>query len=195
MLASALHLAHYQIEQIQQSSPNDIPWQVYGVLRTWLAECSTKTTLGALKDALAKIGVEDIKLYDIGASNQTISLIPSTLDLVPIPYGGESFLLDMSEKLQCCWRHVGSLMGIPKSTLDKHALQNQQLNEQSYQMLLTWQRENGHEATYGAVFRAAQRMHEHNPDVVNDAWCYCVHYLEQSIPMANSTGSPTITTF
>ena len=183
MLACALHLAHYQIEQIQQSSPNDIPWQVYGVLRTWLAECSTKTTLGAFKDVLAKIEVEDIKLYNVGTPDQTISLVPSNLDLVPVPYsgsGGETFLLNMSEKLQCCWRHVGSLMGIPKSTLEKYALQNQRLNEQSYQMLLTWQRENGREATYGTVFRAAQRMHQHNPDVVNDAWCYCVHYLEQN---------------
>ena len=51
LLACASQLAYYQTEQIQQSSPNNTPWQVYGVLRTWLAGCSTKTILGALKDA------------------------------------------------------------------------------------------------------------------------------------------------
>lgn len=190
LLAQAFHLELYQLEEILQNSLDDTPWQMYGVLRAWLATCvrcsRDGATLGALKDALSNIKVDDIKLSDFSdqSNRQGISLAPSELDTIPVQEGwsgdsaSDGFLLKLSEKLQCCWRKVGSLMGIPKSTLDVVAQENNQLHEQAYQMLLRWQREGGRTATYGVVFAAIQRLHQHNPDIVNDAWVYCVHYLE-----------------
>lgn len=185
LLAQALHLEQHQLEEIQHSSRNDIPWQVYCLLRTRLAKCSSETTLGTLLDVLLKIEVDCVKIST--SDPQNISLVPSHLDEKPIvatdqdglPGREGCFLLNLSEKLQCCWRKVGSLMGIPKHYLDIQEHQNHQLYEQSYQMLHGWCRRKGAEAKHGVVFRALQRLHELNPDVVNDAWCYCVHYLQE----------------
>lgn len=187
-LGQVLHLEHSQTERIQYERPNDVSWQVYYVLIEWLAKnakCYSETTLGALKDALSKIEVTDIKISDLGdTSDRGISLISTNLDTIPIvdpPAPENTFLLKLSEKLQCCWRKIGSLMGIPKSSLDARAEENDQLHEQAYQMLLTWQKETMYEATtHGVVFKAVQRLHEHHPSVVNDAWLYCVHYSEQN---------------
>lgn len=184
-LAQALCLEHHQLEEIQCSS-NDISWQVYSLLRAWLARSVSGNTLGALLDALSKIEVEGVRLSEAGAAAdlQSLSLVPSCLDQEPIPGSlfasrdGGAFLLSLSEKIQCCWRKIGSLMGMPRSTLDIHACQYHHLHEQSYQLLLSWCKERGLEATHGVVFRAIQRLHELSPDVVNDAWCYCVYYLE-----------------
>ena len=196
-LGQVLHLERYQIEQIQYERPSDISWQVYSVLREWLAANAGRfgtTTLGALKDALSNIEVTDIKISELGDTpDQGISLISTNLDKIPIAdlqVPEEMFLLNLSEKLQCCWRTVGSLMGTPKGVLDVKAEENDQLHEQAYQMLLTWQKETKRrDATHGVLFKAVQRLHEHHPGIVNDAWLYCVHYLEQSshyIPEATS---------
>ena len=190
MLAQALHLEQRQLEVVQHGCWNNISWQVYCVLRTRLAKCSSELTLGMLLDVLSKIEVNDVKLSEIGTSDpQNVSLVPSHMDQKPILAATDrddllagregGFLVNLSEKLQCCWRKVGSLMGIPKHCLDIQERQNHRLDEQSYQMLYAWCKMNGDEATYGVVFRAIQRLHELHPDVVNDAWCYCVHYLQQ----------------
>ena len=92
----------------------------------------------------------------------------------------EDFFVNLSEKLQCCWRKVGSLMGIPKRFLDVQAEENDSLHEQAYQMLWNWQRENRRrDTTHGVVFKAVQRLFKHHPGIVNDAWLYCVHHLEK----------------
>ena len=188
-LAQALHLKHYQLERIQYESPTDISWQVYSILREWLATngYSGATTLGALKGALWKVEVTDIHISEPGdASSQAqgVSLISTSLDIIPIADPQvleENFLLLLSEKIQCCWRKVGSLMGMPKSLLDIRAQENDQLHEQAYQMLLTWQKENWHnDATHGILFKAVQRLHKHHSDIVNDAWFYCIHYVEKN---------------
>ena len=180
MLGQALHLEQYKIGRIQYESPNDISWQIYSILREWLAanagSCSETTTLGALKDALSKIEIEDIRISD--PLDQCTSLIPTSLDAVPTTdiHKSEVFFLVLSEKLQCCWKLVGSLMGISKSTLDAHTIHDN-LHEQAYQMLLTWQKEMVYECTtYGVLFKAVQRLHNHNSDIVHDAWLYCIHY-------------------
>ena len=185
-LGQALHLEHYKIERIQSESPNDISWQVYSILREWLAVnygChSETTTLGALKEALSKIEIEDIRISD--PLDHNTSLMSTSLDTIPVTDLHKSaFLFNLSEKLQCCWRLVGSLMGISKSKLDAHTIQckNNKLHEQAYQMLLTWQKETVYECTtHGVVFKAVQRLHEHYSDIVHDAWLYCIHYLEQN---------------
>ena len=185
-LRQALHLERYQIDQIQYESPNDIAWQVYSILREWLAAnagCPGTTTLGALVDTLSKIEVTDIEISEPNdVSSQ--ALISTSLDKIPIAdlqIAEENFLLLLSEKLQWCWRTVGSLMGIPKGALDVRAAENNQLHEQAYQMLLTWQKETGRkDATLGVLFKAVQRLHKHQPGNVNDAWVYCVHYLEEN---------------
>ena len=151
----------------------------------WLAisYSSSETTLGTLLNALVKIEVESIELSQIvPGDSRKISLVPSEVDNEQIPdprsEGKDEyqFLLNLGVKLQCCWRKVGSLMGIPKHVLDVLAIEHRQLSEQSYQMLQTWQKgSRGCDCTYGLVFKAVQRMHEHNPDIVNDAWVYCVH--------------------
>jgi hypothetical protein len=190
-LGQALHLEVYQIEQIQCESPSDVSWQVYSILQEWLAGHfgATSTTLGALKDALSKIGVTDIsiKFPELGdeASNQDVSLISTSLDAIPIAkldeVSEENFLVNLSEKLQYCWRKVGSLMGISKNSLDKRAAENDQLHEQAYQMLLNWQKENWHkDTTHGVLFKAVQRLLKHHPGIVIDAWAYCVHHLEKN---------------
>ena len=186
-LAQALHLEHYQLERIQRESPTDISWQVYIVLREWLATngYSGATTLGALEDALSMVEVTDINISELGdVSEQGISLISTSLDTIPVAdpqVSEEKFLVFIGEKLQCCWRKVGSLMGIPKSLLDVRAQENDQLYEQAYQMLLTWQKENRHkDATHGILFKAVQRLHKHHSDIVNDAWLYCIHYVEKN---------------
>lgn len=185
-LGQALHLERYQIEQVQCESQDDISWQVYSILREWLARDFGGTTLGALKDALSKIGVTDINISESGddASNQDVSLISTSLDLVPIAelqVTEEDFLVNLSEKLQYCWRKVGSLMGIPKRFLDVRAKENDKLHEQAYQMLWNWQRENWRrDTTHGVVFKAVQRLLKHHPDTVIDAWAYCVHHLEKN---------------
>ena len=175
------------MQRIQDESQTDISWQVYSILIEWLATNAGRytetTTLGALKDALSKIEVEDIKISELrDASDRGISLISTNLDTIPIGHvsvSRENFLLNMSEKLQCCWRQVGSLMGLPKNILDTQASQNDQLHEQAYQMLLTWQKKTKFEATtHGVLFKAVQRLHDHHPSIVNDAWLYCAHYLE-----------------
>ena len=189
-LAQALHLECSQMERIQYERPNDVSWQVYNILIEWLAanagSCS-EMILGALKDALSKIEVTDIKISELHVGDSldhSISLISTNLDTIPITnveVPGDNFLLTLSEKLQCCWRKIGSLMGLPKSVLDVRAEENDQLHEQAYQMLLTWQKETEFKAaTHGVVFKAVQRLHEHHPGTVNDAWVYCVHYLEQN---------------
>ena len=160
---------------------------MYSVLREWLAANAgrySETTLGTLKDALSKVGIEDIKISELSdMSDRGISLLSTSLDTVSIMDSPNDvcreFVLNLSEKLQCCWRQVGSLMGVSKSTLDIEASQNvDQLHEQAYQMLLTWQNKSKHEAvTYGVLFKAVQRVHDHRPDIVNDARLYCEHYL------------------
>lgn len=183
-LGLALHLEHYQIEQVQNESPDDISWQVYSILQEWLAGDFGATTLGALKDALSKIGVTDINVSEPGgdASNQDVSLISTSLDSIPITELQviEDFFVNLSEKLQYCWRKVGSLMGIPKRFLDVQAKENDTLHEQAYQMLWNWQRKNwSRDTTHGVVFKAVQRLFKHHPGIVNDAWAYCVHHLEK----------------
>jgi hypothetical protein len=189
ILGQALHLERYQIEQIQFESPNDVSWQVYSILQEWLAGHVGATTLGALKDALSKIGVTDIniKFPELGdeASNQDVSLISTSLDAIPIAkldeVSEEKFLVNLSEKLQYCWRKVGSLMGIPKNSLDVRAAESDQLNEQAYQMLWKWQKENWRkDTTHGVLFKAVQRLLKHHPGIVIDAWTYCVHHLEKN---------------
>ena len=199
-LAQALHLECYQLERIQYESPTDVSWQVYSILREWLAinGYSGAITLGALKDALSKVEVTDIHISEPGDTSsqaQGVSLIPTNLDMIPVAdpqVPEENFLLLLSEKIQCCWRKVGSLMGIPKGLLDVRVLENDQLHEQAYQMLLTWQKENRYkDATHGVLFKAVQRLHKHQPDIVNDAWLYCIHYVEQSSHFATKFEATT----
>lgn len=197
-MAHTLNLKSQQSDEIQQKSPNDTAWQVYCVLRMWLASClstdSTKATLGLLLDALLKVDVDGVMLSE--RDPQNISLVPSKLDEVPIPgvwseEGKCLFLYNLGVAIQLCWKKVGSLMGVPKSVLDIKEQEERQLSEQSYQMLLSWQKEKGREATYAVVFKATQRMCKHNPDLSMHAWCYCMRYLGLSCDQSDP-GAPSI---
>ena len=189
LLAQAFKLEDYQLEEILYRSPNDTSWQVYRVLRTWLTKRYGLCTLGDFQDALS---IKEVKLTsnltDAKSDSPSISLVPSEFDTLPVQGGllqgstNDCFLVELSKKLQCCWKKVGSLMGMAKNTLDAVELENAQLHEQAYQMLLRLQKERGHAATYGVLFAAIQRLTELHPDIVNDAWCYCVHYLNRSVP-------------
>ena len=125
LLAQAFNLEHYQLEEILHKSPNDAPWQVYGILRTGLAKhkgLCNEVTLGDLQDALS---VKAVKLASESCLTKSdspgVSLVPSELDTTPVQGGllggctGDCFLVDLSEKLQCCWKKVGSLMGMGKA--------------------------------------------------------------------------------
>ena len=168
-LGQSLRLKDYQIRQIEHDFPNDVTWQVYEALCAWVAGSPLQATLCSLRGVLLNCGVYGMEMIDA----QATILNHQTLYSTPTPGTDDSdFLNSIGTAIQLCWKPIGSLMGVERETLDVHAHQERQLYEQSYQMLRRWQRQNGVEATYGILFKAIQRMHEHRPHVANHArWC------------------------
>ena len=190
-------LRDYQLHSIESNNARigNTSLVVYQLLAKWACSKGRDARLSVLKDALSTIGYRDILLcdyHDTTAINEGEAdlLISPHFDSIPLPNFSPSlsssseiernFLRVLSEKLQCCWRSIGHLMGIPNLDLDTVAMEHpppEPLYEQSYHMIYKWQRKNGRGATYGILFKAIKCLFDRSLDSINDAYCYVVKKL------------------
>ena len=195
-LSQALGLQDYQLQRIRIESDNAHTNLVtYRLLATWVCHKGQDARLSAFKMVLSTIGYRDILLrdhHDATATNEGGAdlLINLRFDSIPLPNLSSSlsstttrfernFLCRLPEKLQCCWRSVGHLMGIPDLDLDTVAMEHHSLYEQSYHMIYEWQKKNRSDIMYGTLFKAITCLFDHCPDRINAAHCYVVERIEQ----------------
>ena len=195
LLSRALGLQDYQLHSIECNMRHirNTNLVTYQLLATWVCNKGCDARLSTLKDSLFKIGFKDILLCT--NKGGTDLLISSHFDTIPFPSfspslsssseikNEQNFVLVLTQKLQCCWRSIGHLMGIPDRDLDKVAMEHpppEPLHEQSYHMIYKWQRTNANKATYGILFKAISCLFEHCSVSINDAYCFAVEMLKGS---------------
>ena len=189
-------LQDYPLHSAESGNAN-INLVCYSLLAKWACSKGRDARLSVLKDALSTIGYRDILLrdyHDTTATNKGGAdlLISPHFDSIPLPTFSPSlssssdielnFLRVLTEKLQCCWRSIGHLMGIPDLDLDTVAMEHpppEPLHEQSYHMIYKWQRKNANKATYGILFKAIKCLFDRSLDSINDAYCYAMESVEQ----------------
>ena len=173
-----------------QSQCKDTTDVSFRLLATWAGKDAKLMSI--LKHRLKRIRLMDIVLCDIDTTaaeeRELHPLISAHLE-IPFLVGPKSskFLINISEKLQCCWRSIGRLMGIPDQVLETVAMGHlppEPLHEQSYHMIYEWQRKNGDKATYGILFKAIKCLFDHpsNRLKILDAHKYATDYVKSHFP-------------
>ena len=172
-LAQLLHLKEYQAERILADYPESEAEQVYQALRTWAARNPSSATLSHLLEALRPLSIQSFQLSDHEREDNAI--LESKLNETSVGHD-HKIILTMGEKLQTRWKFVARLMGVPEHELDAITHDNRHsLGDQSYEMLVKWQRRDGEGATYGVLLKAIHVVYYHDPANINDAWMYARH--------------------
>ncbi len=156
-----------------------------------MASQGVAASLTRLKEKLSTIDIVNIAVCDNKDSSDLLSPhldYCSILDVFTKNLLAPSYkaMLNLSIKLQNCWRIVGCLLGILPRVLDEIALLKKSSNIfdlLSYQLIYDWQRREGRGATFGALFKAVHRVFHHQPLLVNDAHHFCVHYVHEHLPI------------
>ncbi len=116
-----------------------------------------------LKEQLKTIDIVDIAVCENKDSSVLLSphledcLILDAFMIKDRSPSSYKALLDLSGKLERCWKNVGRLLGISPNELDNISLQEKSHNiidPPSYQLICNWQRREGKGATFGALFKA-----------------------------------------
>lgn len=177
--------------------PNDQHHDNFTILGNWVSDQHCAANLRRLEHILRAVGVTGIALHEEEDFKSTSKVLLDTqlnqhsvLKVFREGLSGTSskVKLKLPEKLQCCWKDIGRLLGIPDTEIISIERELRlDLYEQSYQMLYRWQRREGKGAKFGALFRAIHRMYHHRPLLVNDAHKYCVHYVQHHLPLNTRT--------
>ena len=177
-LGHCLWLEEYHIERIQANCSLNVTEQAYQLLRTSLSRIPN-VTLGQLQSALKGLGVTGLALRTPVSEEQE-----KCWDSMCI--NDDEFVRNLGVKLQYRWKFIGRLLGLPEYDLDGIEYCNRaDLGEQSYQMLLRWQKQCGNRATYGRLLTAIQSVFHHDSANVCDAWVYAIKYLQnRQLPAA-----------
>ncbi len=157
-----------------------------------MASQGRAASLIRLKEQLSAIDIVDIAVCENKDSNVLLSPHLEDCFILDVFIKGDTAssytaLLNLSTKLQNCWRIVGRLLGILPKELDKIDLPEEKLyniiDPPSYQLIFNWQRREGRGATFGALFKAIHRVFHHQPLLINDAHLFCVHYVHKYLPI------------
>ena len=186
ILTQIFHFEECQYGAIYSADGRRILEAIYDALTKWVTRNKDGARLSLLREMLNRANIF-IRLSDDTCNELQNILLHPRFDSIPIPYElhvPDTFLLNVSQKIQNCWKPVGRLMGIHENELDT-AEQHDSLNnyEQSYFLLREWRKHNGNQATYGILFRAVQCVWDHDPLVVrvSDARCYLVNEAEKML--------------
>ncbi len=163
----------------------------FTILGNWVASQGRAASLMRLKEQLRTIDIVDIAVCEKEDSSDLLS--PHLEDCLILDVFKEGLSieccsnakLELPEKLQCCWKNIGRLLGISPNELDKIAKENESdLFEQSYQLIYCWQRREGSGATLGALFKAIHRVFCYHDQslLVLDAHCFCNYYVLEHLP-------------
>ncbi len=152
-------------------------------------------SLVRLKEQLRTIDIVDIAMYENEDSSDLLSphledhLIMDVFMMKDRSAPSYTAMLNLSIKLQNCWKNVGRLLGISPNELDNIVLPEKSSNiidPPSYQLIYNWQRREGRGATFGALFKAIHRVFHHQLEMVNDAHLFCVRYVHEHLPIPSS---------
>ena len=176
-LGRCLQLEEYNIKRIQ-ADYSDVTEQAYQLLRTRLSRMPN-ITLGQLQSALNGLGITGLALHTPVSEEWELSW-----DSVRV--NDEEFVQNLGVKLQYRWKFIGRLLELPEYDLDSIEYRDREdLGEQSYQMLLRWQKKCGNRATYGRLLTAIHSIFHRDSANVCDAWVYAIKYLQnQQLPAA-----------
>ena len=173
-LGHCLWLEEYHIERIQANYSLNVTEQAYQLLRTSLSRIPN-VTLGQLQCALKGLGVTGLALRTPVSEERE-----KCWDSMCI--NDEEFVRNLGVKLQYRWKFIGRLLELPEYDLDGIEYCNREdLGEQSYQMLLRWQKQCGNRATYGQLLTAIHSVFDHDSANICDAWVYAIKHLQNKL--------------
>ena len=194
ILLHALQLPQLVLDRIkhecQQIGDLSLSSCIYKLLVKWVIRNGRDARLSNLKSALYRMG---FKILCGSTSEDPDVLVRPCFDEHPFPticssvivssVGGEvKFVFDLSRMLRCCWRSVGSLMGIPLvrlTEIDIKAVSSDISPE--YTMLSEWQKRNGRDATLGTMFKAIKCVFDYSPYYINHAYWYATQFAQRNI--------------
>ena len=194
LLCHALQLPQLVLDHITLECQHvgDLCFSSYKLLIEWVSRNGGNAKLSSLKSALRTSGIKDIVMQHIPEDSDV--LIRSIFDKHPFPNICSSefvstvneevtFALKLGGMLICCWRRLGSLMGIPLIRLNEIdvAASSDVSYTPGYSMLLEWQRRNGRDAVLGTVFKALKRVFDHSASHVNHAYWYATEVAQKQV--------------
>ena len=189
ILSHALQLPQSVLDRIKHECQHigHLCFSSYKLLVEWVIRNGRDARLSNLKSALYKMG---FKICGSSLEDSDV-LVRPCFDKHPFPNicsskvvsavsGEVKFVFNLSRMLSCCWRSVGSLMGIPLVRLNEIdiAASSDISFTPEYTMLLEWQRRNGRDATLGTMFKAIKCVFDYSPSYVNHAYWYATQFAE-----------------
>ena len=141
----SLQLSDTQRLCVALDRPDDVGYDTFTILGNWVASQGGAASLTRLKEKLSTIDIVNIAVCENKDSSDLLSphledcliLDIFTKDLLAPSYKA---MLDLSIKLQNCWKNVGRLLGILPRVLDELEKSSNIIDPLSYQLIYNWQR-------------------------------------------------------
>ncbi len=146
----------------------------FSILGNWV-DHSRNVTVTRLKEKLRALNIIDITICDNQSKRQLLSSFLEEISIMDYWDECSELRLNLLQKLQCCWINVGRLLGISENDLES-------IRTNNLEMIHEWQRREGKGATFGALFKAIQRVFELDSILINDAHFFCEYYLPKLMP-------------
>ncbi len=153
----------------------------YLILSNWVASSTNMATVARLKERLKAMKYINIQVCENETEHKLLSPHLEKEYILTHWNNTSNYKLrgDLPQKLQCCWRNIGRLLGILENDF---ASRNQNSDDlDSYQMLYEWQRREGRGATFGALFKAIHRVYVHDPTHIFDAYLFSQQYVDEQL--------------
>lgn len=156
----------------------EVAEQAYRMLQLWRGKNGTQATYQALGKALKQVPRNDlVEDYCIGKNKD---FLDQGIQIQGLKTGevSNSDLTSIAKELGIKWVWVGRLLGLEDFLLDSIRMEQNRVSDCNYEMLQSWRKEKGTEATYECLARA---LSHRAVGMRNVAEKFCVENQEKKL--------------